>query len=200
MFEVSSGFCDFVQVDIMDGKFVPSVSIKAADIERINPQLNYEAHLMVINPLEYISGFKKAGAERIIFHFESNDDPHEVIKAIKRNHMKAGVAINPQTPVDRIRHLLTAVDLVLLMSVNPGYYGSEFIPAVMNKIKELRLENRRYLIAMDGGINQNNIKILKEKGLEVACVGSAIFRGNAEENYHNLFKRVSEPDGQGSDI
>ncbi|MDD4909308.1 MAG: ribulose-phosphate 3-epimerase [Candidatus Omnitrophica bacterium] len=191
MFDSASRFCDFAQVDIMDGKFVPSRSITAEDIRAVTPRMPYEAHLMVSEPLGHIADFKKAGAARVIFHFESGGDPGEVINAIKGADMKAGIAINPDTPVGAVKGLLGEVDLVLLMSVNPGFYGSKFVPEVINKIEELKSGAKNYIIAMDGGIKQANIKMLKDRGLEVACVGSAVFKGNAEDNYRRLMEVIA---------
>ncbi|MGE4357900.1 MAG: ribulose-phosphate 3-epimerase, partial [Candidatus Omnitrophota bacterium] len=142
----AESFCDIAQIDIMDGKFVPSKSITAGDLSKIKTGLFLEAHLMVDYPLREIYSFKKAGVKRIIFHFESKNTPQEVIKEIHKEGVEAGLAINPETEIGEIEDLLDRIEILLIMAVNPGFYGSRFIPQVLKKIPLLSSRKRKYLI------------------------------------------------------
>ncbi|MEW6086965.1 MAG: ribulose-phosphate 3-epimerase [bacterium] len=184
-------FCRLVQIDIMDGKFVPTMSISPFDLAEISTSINMEIHLMVENPLPLIKPFKDAGARRIIFHFESKDEPWEVIREIRAHNLDAGIAINPKTAVKDIEDFLLSIDQVLIMTVTPGYYGSPFLPEMMAKITELKRRKGKFLVSVDGGIKMENILIIKNSGVDSACVGSGIFRGNPEENYKKLLEKIS---------
>ena len=120
-------FTDFAQFDIMDGKFVPSRSITSEHIARLTMKLNWEAHLMVLHPEDCLEDFRRAGAQKIVFHYEATSSPHEVISLVKNLGMKVGLAVNPETPVSAITPLVNEVDSVLFLSVNPGFYGSKFM-------------------------------------------------------------------------
>ena len=122
-------FTDFVQFDIMDGKFVPSQSVSCDQIAALKTKLTWEAHLMVLHPEDCLEDFKKAGARKIVFHYEATASPQEVIRKIKKLGMKVGLAVNPETPVSALTPLVKEVDSVLFLSVNPGFYGAKFIPA-----------------------------------------------------------------------
>ena len=167
-------FTEFVQIDIMDGKFVPSQSINWEDVASIKPRIGWEAHLMVEQPEEYLPGFRKAGAGKVIFHYEATDSPQAAIAGIKKLGMEAGLAVNPETPVASILPLLDGLDSMLFMSVIPGFYGSKFIPEVLDKVSELRSRSD-ILTGIDGGINQSNINRVAGSGVDYICVGSAVF-------------------------
>jgi len=177
MIRQAEAFCGLVQVDIMDGKFVPSKSISAADLAKIKTGLELEIHLMVEDPSNYVVPFKEAGAGRIVFHLESKDDPAEVIKSIRAKGMQAGIAINPETPVSKAEPHFKDIDILLFLSVNPGYYGSKFIPEVCEKARSLKGRKQRPLIAMDGGLKSDNILMIKDAGVDLACVGSGVYGG-----------------------
>ncbi|MDD5547251.1 MAG: ribulose-phosphate 3-epimerase [Candidatus Omnitrophica bacterium] len=191
MIAQAEGFCDLVQIDIMDGRFVPSKSISAADLAKIKTGLKLEVHLMVEEPGKYLEPFKRAGAKRIVFHYESKEDPSSVIQKIRALGLEAGIAINPGTPVSKVEGYFKDIDVLLFLSVNPGFYGSKFIPEVCDKACALMGRNGRPVIAMDGGLKMDNILMIKEAGVDLACVGSGIFgKGDPKENYKNLAETV----------
>ena len=191
MIEQSETFCDLVQIDIMDGKFVPSKSISAADLAKIKTNLMLEIHLMVDEPGAYLEPFKRAGAKRILFHYESKEDPARVISKIRALGLEAGIAINPETPVSKVERYFKDIDVLLFLSVNPGFYGSKFMPEVCDKAGMLKGKKDRPVIAMDGGLKSENIVMIKDAGVDLACVGSGIFgKGDPKENYKNLAEKV----------
>lgn len=168
-------FTNYVQFDIMDGEFVPSRSISREHVASLNTKLSWEAHLMVLHPEKYLHGFRQAGAQKIVFHYEATPSPQKVISQIRDLGMKAGLAINPETTVPTILPLLDEVDSILLLTVNPGFYGSKFIPEVMDKVPELRRSRPKIEIGVDGGIKESNISQIAQTGVDIICVGSAIF-------------------------
>jgi len=172
----AAGFADFVQVDIMDGKFVPSRSVTWQDLTNIPLEFKWEAHLMVNHPEAQLAGFKQAGASRIVFHYEATPSPGEVIKAIRNSGLEAGLAINPGTPVSTILPMVGEVDAVLFLSVNPGFYGAPFIPEVLDKIREFLKLRPDTETGIDGGVKESNIAEIARTGVSYICVGSAIFR------------------------
>lgn len=191
MIAQSEGFCDLVQIDIMDGRFVPSKSISAGDLAKIKTALKLEIHLMVDEPSKYIEPFKEAGAKRIVFHYESKEDPAEVIRKIRGLGMETGIAINPGTPVLKVERYFKDIDVLLFLSVNPGFYGSKFIPEVCEKARALKGRKDRPTIAMDGGLKAENIMMIKDAGVDLACVGSGLFgKGDPKENYGNLVGKI----------
>jgi ribulose-phosphate 3-epimerase len=167
-------FTDFVQLDIMDGKFVPSKSVKCSDMVAVKPRLRWEAHLMVVKPEEYLDEYKKAGAEKIVFHYEATTTPLFVIHSIKKLGLKAGLAVNPETPNSAFTSLMKEADSVLYLAVHPGFYGAKFIPDTLAKVRDLRKAYPRMEIGLDGGVKENNIKEITIAGVDVIYVGSAI--------------------------
>jgi len=176
MAQQAAGFADFVQIDIMDGQFVPSHSVTWQNLIGTPLKFKWEAHIMVNHPEEQIAGFKGAGASRIVFHYEATPSPEEVIKAIRASGLEVGLAVNPGTPVADFLPLADKVDAVLFLSVNPGFYGAEFIPAVLNKIREFRKLRPEVETGIDGGVKENNVAEIASTGVSYICVGSAIFR------------------------
>lgn len=175
MLREAEAFTDRVQVDIMDGRFVPSQSISAEDLARVKTRLLLEVHLMVMEPESHLEAFHEAGAARAVFHYEATSSPSRTIALARHLGLGVGLALNPQTPVLEAKPLFEEVDFLLLLSVDPGFYGSPFIPAVLEKTKALRPLFPRE-IGMDGGIKEENIRQVKEAGVDYACVGSGIFR------------------------
>ncbi len=175
MIRLAETFTDYVQVDVMDGQFVPSRSISWADMSSLPVKLRWEVHLMVQHPEEYLEGFRRAGAQRAIFHYEAGQSPQKVIDAIRTLGLEAGLAVNPETPVSAILSLVDDLDSVLFLSVNPGFYGSKFIPEVMDKVVELRRIRPEIEIGIDGGIKEANITQVAKSGVNVIYVGSAVF-------------------------
>ena len=172
---LAEGFTDFVQIDIMDGEFVPSHSISFKDIAPLKPQFKWEAHLMVNNPENYLEGFKQAGAQKIVFHFEAKTNYVKVIKSAKMLGMKVGLAVNPKTPISNFAPIAAMVDSVLFLSVEPGFYGAKFIPEVLEKIVAFRKSFPKMPTAIDGGVKEDNVKEIARTGVNNICVGSAIF-------------------------
>jgi ribulose-phosphate 3-epimerase len=184
---VTESFTDFAQVDIMDGQFVPSTSVTCQDIATLSTRLHWEAHLMVMHPENYLEEFKKAGAEKIIFHYEATPSPETVIDLIRKLDMEAGLAVNPETPVSAFAPLVKSLDSILFMSVVPGYYGAKFIPEVLDKITDFKRAHPVKSVGIDGGIKESNITTIAEGGVNDICVGSAIFlQPNPAEAYRKL--------------
>jgi len=168
------GFARYAQFDIMDGQFVPSRSITAEDIARLNTELGWEAHLMTLHPEDYLEAFKQAGAEKIIFHYEATPAPRGVIAKARKSGLKVGLAANPQTPVATITPLAGEVDSVLFLSVNPGFYGSRFLPEVLDKLAAFHKACPDIEVGIDGGINEDNIARVVRSGVANIYIGSAI--------------------------
>ena len=175
MVSLANGFAPFVQVDIMDGVFVPTVSVPAEALQRQDIRFAWEAHLMVAHPLPHLEAFMRAGASRIIFHVEADDEAALIILQARSLGLGVGVALNPPTPVGAIESLLPSVDSVLLMTVYPGYYGASFVPEVMEKVNQVRSLCPGVEIGVDGGIKESNLPDVVEYGVDTVCVGSAVF-------------------------
>jgi ribulose-phosphate 3-epimerase len=177
MVQAMRGVTDWAQVDIMDGEFVPSKSIGWQAVKAAKLPFDWEAHLMVTEPETFFSGFKSARARRVIFHFEAAPDPCAVIAAARKLGLDVGMAINPGTPVSDAAEYLHLLDSVLLLSVNPGFYGAKFIPEVLDKVGEIRALAPGISIGIDGGIKDANILEVALSGVDDICVGSGIFLG-----------------------
>lgn len=180
--EVEAAGADWIHVDVMDGHFVPNLTFGPLVMEAINPiaKQPLDVHLMVENPEVYVPAFAKAGAHVITVHAEACVHLHRVLHLIKEHGVLAGVAINPATPVSAIQEILEDVDLVLVMTVNPGFGGQAFIPGTVRKIAELRkLQAERgtgnLFIEVDGGITSKTAPIVVEAGADVLVAGSAVF-------------------------
>jgi ribulose-phosphate 3-epimerase len=191
MVKQTASFTDYAQIDIMDGRFVPSKSITYEHLGKLKITFTWEAHLMVQNPEKYLEDFQQAGASRIIFHYEATHSPEEVISRGRALGIEIGIAINPETPVSSFLHLVQKVDTVLFLTVNPGFYGSTFIPEVLNKINTLRSTADDIEIGVDGGIKENNILSVAQAGADIIYVGSAIFlQPDPSESYKQLVNLV----------
>ena len=171
----AESFTRFAQFDVMDGKFVPSRSVSCEQIAAVKTKLTWEAHLMVMRPEECLADFQQAGAQKIVFHYEATPAPEKVIRQIKALGMKAGLAVNPETPIAAFAPLVRNVDSVLFLSVNPGFYGAKFIPEVLEKIVDFRKRYPETETGIDGGVKESNIAEIARTGVDVIYVGSAIF-------------------------
>ncbi|MGX9757321.1 ribulose-phosphate 3-epimerase [Clostridioides difficile] len=194
--KVESAGCEYLHIDVMDGHFVPNITlgplvVKSLKKENIN--MVFDAHLMIENPDQYIEEFVKAGCDIITVHQEACTHLHRTIQNIKSHGIKAGVVLNPATPIDTIKHVLSDLDMVLLMSVNPGFGGQSFIPCVLDKIKELKtLIDSKGLnidIEVDGGISPKNVAEVVQAGANVIVAGSAIFGSDDIQETVNLFRK-----------
>jgi ribulose-phosphate 3-epimerase len=184
-------FTDFAQVDIMDGDFVPSRSVSYQDVAALKPKFRWEAHLMVQHPEDYLEGFKGAGAKKIVFHFEAKTDIEKTISRIKQLGIQAGLAVNPRTTIKDFAPLVDKVDSVLFLSVEPGFYGAQFIPAVLDKIVEFRKTYSKVTTSIDGGVKEDNIKEIARTSVHEICVGSGIFnQSDPAAAYHRLKELV----------
>lgn len=179
--DVEQGGADYIHVDVMDGHFVPNITIGPLIVDAIRPvtKLPLDVHLMIENPDEYIEAFAKAGADYITVHVEACRHLHRTIHHIKSFGVKAGVVLNPATPVETIQHVLADIDMVLLMSVNPGFGGQKFIPDVLSKITAVKKmaqdKGLNIEIEVDGGVNSETAKLCIEAGANVLVAGSAIY-------------------------
>ncbi len=175
MLRQAETFADYLQIDIMDGSFVPSKSIGTKHLTALSIATAWEAHLMVDNPQDYLEDFKKAGARRAIFHFEATKNPVDVFNTARKLGLPIGVAINPDTPIDAVLLFSDKINCLLFLSVNPGFYGSPFIPEVLEKIGRFRSLGLSVETGIDGGIKEENIAEVAKTGVNYICVGSAIF-------------------------
>lgn len=194
--KVESAGCEYLHIDVMDGHFVPNITlgplvVKSLKKENIN--MVFDAHLMIENPDQYIEEFVKAGCDIITVHQEACVHLHRTIQNIKSHGIKVGVVLNPATPVDTIKHVLPDLDMVLLMSVNPGFGGQSFIPCVLDKIKELKAiidsQGLNIDIEVDGGISPKNVAEVVQAGANVIVAGSAIFGSDDIQETVNLFRK-----------
>lgn len=182
----------YVHIDVMDGSFVPSISMGMPLIQSIRPCTDrmFDVHLMVKEPIRFLSDFAEAGADIITVHAEACAHLDRTIDNIKEMGLLAGVALNPSTPLEQIRYVLSKVDMVLIMTVNPGFGGQELIPYTVGKIKELKQllkkTGNKADIEVDGGVTLDNVGTLLDAGANVIVAGSAIFQGEICENVNRF--------------
>lgn len=174
---------DMLHVDVMDGHFVPNISIGAPVVAALRPKLPmmFDVHLMITNPLQYLPDFVKAGSDRITFHFESDDDPKQVIDAIRGAGKEVGISIKPKTPASVLEQLLPLVDMVLVMTVEPGFGGQKFMADMLPKIRQVRdmanaIGKTELDIQVDGGIADDTAALVAKAGANVLVAGSSLFK------------------------
>lgn len=179
---------DYVHIDVMDGIFVPNLTFGAPVIKAIRNKtdLVFDVHLMIDRPERYIEDFANAGADIIVVHAESTIHLHRVIQQIKATGKKAGVSLNPTTPVDVLKYIIDDLDMVLVMSVNPGFGGQKFIESAVQKIKDVRALSKTVDIQVDGGITDKTIGRCIEAGANVFVAGSYVFSGDYKERIESL--------------
>lgn len=186
----------YVHIDVMDGMFVPQLSFGKVVVEALRPLTDavFDAHLMIMDPGRYIEEYAQAGCDIITVHAEACTHLDRVVRQIKACGKKASVSLNPSTPIENIRYLLPELDMVLIMSVNPGFGGQSYIPYIDEKIRELsriREENGySFDIEVDGGVKADNIARIADCGANVFVAGSAVFAGDIEANVKELFAEL----------
>ena len=192
--EIEQSNAKWLHLDIMDGHFVPNLSFGPEIVSQLrkHSKLFFDVHIMVSNPEFFAPIFIDAGADLITFHIEATKDPKALIENIKAKGRKVGISLKPQTPVESIFPYLEDLDLVLVMSVEPGFGGQSFMEESLPKIEaiksELRKVNSKALIEVDGGINATTAKLCLNAGVDVLVAGSYIFKGNIQENIQTLWK------------
>ena len=193
---VENAGADIIHCDIMDGNFVPNISFGQSIINQINKitELPLDIHLMIDEPVKYINDFADAGADYISVHFENNFHLDRLIHYIKDFGIKAGVALNPATPVNVLKEIFSEIDFVMLMSVNPGFGGQEFIPYTISKIKELddirKKGKYNFQIEVDGGIGLDNLKEVSVAGCDIIVCGASIYKSSDKSKSLKRMKEI----------
>ncbi|WP_297631482.1 ribulose-phosphate 3-epimerase [uncultured Clostridium sp.] len=183
---------EYIHIDVMDGSFVPNITLGAPIVKALRKYTDkiFDVHLMIENPGNFVDDFIEAGADIITVHYEADRHIDRTIGYIKSKGVKAGVVLNPGTPVSVLNDLVKTIDMVLIMSVNPGFGGQSFISYSLDKIKEVKALKEKYnkdlIIEIDGGIKKNNIKEAYEAGVDVAVAGSAVYSGDILKNIEEL--------------
>lgn len=196
---VAEAGAEIIHLDVMDGQFVPNISFGAPVISSVRKvtDVMFDVHLMIEEPVRYLEAFKKAGADIITVHYEACRDVKEALRQIKNMDLKAGLAVSPDTPVSVVEPFISIVDMVLVMSVYPGFGGQTFIESSLDKVhavKEMvtKAGKEEMWIEVDGGIGAANIRKVRDAGANVLVAGSAVFQGDMVENVRKLRKLIQD--------
>lgn len=193
--EADKAGAHYIHIDVMDGVFVPSISFGMPVISTIRSVTEkvFDVHLMIVEPERYIEEFAKCGADIITFHLEATEDVNGVIELIHQNGCKAGLSIKPGTPIETVKPYLAKIDMLLIMTVEPGFGGQKYIPESTGRIQEARQMIQEMGldtdIQVDGGITKDNVHVVLEAGANVIVAGSAVFGGNITENVKNILNK-----------
>lgn len=191
--DVAEAGADWIHVDVMDGRFVPNITIGPLIVEaaRRATSLPLDVHLMIVEPERYVDDFAQAGADLIVVHAEATTHLHRTLQRIRVLGKKAGVAFNPATPIAVLEHIADLVDMVLVMSVNPGFGGQSFIPAALSKVRQAReiekLSGASFHVQVDGGVSPSTAGAVKRAGADVLVAGSAVF---CTQNYAEAIEAI----------
>ncbi|HPN72929.1 MAG TPA: ribulose-phosphate 3-epimerase [Candidatus Omnitrophota bacterium] len=185
---VEKAGADWIHVDVMDGVFVPNITIGPLVVRSIRPVtgLPLDVHLMIQSPEKYIKSFAQAGSDLITFHIEACPDPEKAVDLIRSSGKKAGISVKPGTQISSIKRLLPVLDMVLVMTVEPGFGGQSFMNEMVSKIREIRAEFSGY-IQVDGGINADTARVVREAGADVLVAGTAVF---GEKDYSEAIRKL----------
>lgn len=195
--KVENAGCEYLHIDVMDGHFVPNITLGPQIVKSLRKDVNmiFDAHLMIENPDNYIKDFVDAGCDIIVVHQEACKHLHRTIQNIKSHGIKAGVSLNPATSIECIKHIIEDIDMVLIMTVNPGFGGQSFIESMIPKIEELKSfidsKGLNIDIQVDGGIKPNNVDKVVKAGANIIVAGSAIFNSDDIESTIKLFRENS---------
>lgn len=186
------GLTDWVQIDIMDGRFVNNTSVDLNDLTQVSADFNFEAHLMVKEPEKYLQSARDVHIKRVIFHLEAVDDVSGSIEKIKAYGFETGIALNPETELEKIFQYKDAVDMILFLGVKPGFGGHVFMPLVIDKIRRLREIDKNIKIEVDGGVNLDNISVLNQAGANYFVVGTGLFNApDIKERFNQLQQKLT---------
>ncbi|MCX7737891.1 MAG: ribulose-phosphate 3-epimerase [Hydrogenothermaceae bacterium] len=196
--EAEMAGADIIHLDIMDGRYVPNITFGIPVVECIRgiTDLPFDAHLMIVEPEKYAVEFIKAGVNMVSFHMDATIHSHKLVDQIKSSGAKAGVVLNPATPINTLEEIIYYIDYVLIMSVNPGFGGQRFIPQTAQKVTKLiklMEESGRtdIMIEIDGGVSRDNIRYLSELGINIFVAGSSVFRGDIAQNIKILKEEMT---------
>ncbi len=185
--KVEEASADLLHLDVMDGVFVPNITFGPLIVKAINEitDMELDVHLMIVKPEKYLRQFIEAGADWISFHAEATETTDECIEIIREQNKKVGLAISPPTPFDRVKKYVDKLDFILIMTVNPGFYGQKFLPEILKKIEQTRdwivIHKPDCLIQVDGGINSRNVVELDRAGVDIVVAGAAVFKSDDYE-------------------